>query len=71
MYNSFGAHLDQVSGEDGTRFEVLLPHASQKYAVIDDLEPDAEGWIHAPTEPGLGAAIDFDLIEREKTAVLE
>ena len=52
-------------------FEVLLPHASQKYAVIDDLEPDAEGWIHAPTEPGLGAAIDFDLIEREKTAVLE
>jgi L-alanine-DL-glutamate epimerase-like enolase superfamily enzyme len=52
-------------------FEVLLPAGAQKYGLIDDLEPDAEGFIHAPTEPGLGAQIDFELIERNKTAVLE
>jgi L-alanine-DL-glutamate epimerase-like enolase superfamily enzyme len=28
------------------------------------------GLVHAPTGPGLGAAIDFDLIERRKTAML-
>jgi len=26
--------------------------------------------VHAPTGPGLGAAIDFELIERKKVATL-
>lgn len=43
-------------------FEVLLPAGAQKYAVVDDLEPDAAGLIHAPAAPGLGATIDRDLI---------
>ncbi|WP_415787057.1 enolase C-terminal domain-like protein [Bordetella tumulicola] len=51
-------------------FEVLLPGGAQKYSLIDDIEPDAEGYAHAPTEPGLGAKIDFDLIERKRIAVL-
>ena len=51
-------------------FEVLLPAAAQKYGLARDIEVDARGLVHAPTEPGLGAAIDFDLIARQTTTVL-
>jgi len=51
-------------------FEVLLPAAAQKYGLREDIEVDARGLVHAPAGPGLGAAIDFDLITRQKTAVL-
>jgi L-alanine-DL-glutamate epimerase-like enolase superfamily enzyme len=52
-------------------FEVLLPAESQKYGLIQDIEIDSDGFVHAPVEPGLGAAIDFDLIKRKTVAVLE
>ena len=51
-------------------FEVLLPSGAQKYGLIEDIDPDADGLVHAFDEPGLGAKIDFELIERKKTAVL-
>jgi L-alanine-DL-glutamate epimerase-like enolase superfamily enzyme len=51
-------------------FEVLLPAGAQKYGLVEDIEVDANGLVHAMSEPGLGAAIDFDLIDRRKTAVL-
>jgi L-alanine-DL-glutamate epimerase-like enolase superfamily enzyme len=51
-------------------FEVLLPAAAQKYGLVEDIEVDAQGLVHAPTAPGLGARIDFDLIARRQTAVL-
>jgi L-alanine-DL-glutamate epimerase-like enolase superfamily enzyme len=51
-------------------FEVLLPAGAQKYGLAQDIEVDAQGLVHAMNEPGLGAAIDFALIERRKTAVL-
>jgi L-alanine-DL-glutamate epimerase-like enolase superfamily enzyme len=51
-------------------FEVLLPDAAQKYGLEQDIVADKDGFVHAPTEPGLGAAIDFALIERKKVAVL-
>ncbi|MBC5768580.1 enolase C-terminal domain-like protein [Ramlibacter albus] len=51
-------------------FEVLLPAESQKYGLQQDIEIDADGMVHAPTGPGLGAAIDFDLIRRKQVAVL-
>jgi L-alanine-DL-glutamate epimerase-like enolase superfamily enzyme len=51
-------------------FEVLLPAAAQKYGLVDDIEVDANGLVHALDGPGLGATIDLDLIERQKTAVL-
>jgi len=46
------------------------PFATQKYGLAEDIEVDAHGLVRAPTGPGLGAAIDFDLIARQKTAVL-
>jgi L-alanine-DL-glutamate epimerase-like enolase superfamily enzyme len=51
-------------------FEVLLPSAAQKYGLVEDIEVDARGLVHAMNGPGLGAAIDFGLIERQKVAVL-
>jgi L-alanine-DL-glutamate epimerase-like enolase superfamily enzyme len=51
-------------------FEVLLPDAMQKYGLAPDIEIDRDGYVHAPTGPGLGAQIDFDLIERKKVGVL-
>ncbi len=51
-------------------FEVLLPDGAQKYGLVKDIEVDRNGLVHALDGPGLGAEIDFDLIERKKIAVL-
>jgi L-alanine-DL-glutamate epimerase-like enolase superfamily enzyme len=51
-------------------FEVLLPAAAQKYGLVEDIEVDRHGLVRAPGGPGLGARIDFDLIERHRTTVL-
>ena len=37
---------------------------------LRDARIDRHGLVHAFNGPGLGAAIDFDLIERKKIAVL-
>ncbi len=51
-------------------FEVLLPDVQNRYGMLHEIEVDGSGLVHAPEEPGLGAPIDFDLIEREKLGVL-
>jgi L-alanine-DL-glutamate epimerase-like enolase superfamily enzyme len=51
-------------------FEVLLPDEAQKYGLQHDLAIDRNGMIAAPTRPGLGADIDFELIKRKQVAVL-
>ncbi|HUM16253.1 MAG TPA: enolase C-terminal domain-like protein [Candidatus Nitrosotalea sp.] len=51
-------------------FEVLLPAEAQKYGLVADIEVDSHGMVRAPTAPGLGAQIDFELIERKKLSVL-
>ncbi|MEZ5849267.1 MAG: enolase C-terminal domain-like protein [Hyphomicrobiaceae bacterium] len=51
-------------------FEVLLPDGAQKYGLLEDIEVDAQGLVHAIDAPGLGARIDFDLVRRKQVAVL-
>jgi len=51
-------------------FEVLLPDDAQKHGLVKDIEVDGDGMVHAFNGPGLGAEIDFDLIERNKVATL-
>jgi hypothetical protein len=51
-------------------FEVLLPAGAQKYGLAQDIEVDKRGLVHALDGPGLGANIDFALIDRKKIAVL-
>jgi L-alanine-DL-glutamate epimerase-like enolase superfamily enzyme len=38
--------------------------------LIDDIEVDRDGLVHAPTGVGLGARLDFDRIKRNTEAVL-
>lgn len=52
-------------------FEVLLPSEVQKHGLVNDIEVDENGMVHAFNGPGLGAEIDFDLIERNKIAELK
>ena len=51
-------------------FEVLLPSGAQKYGLENDIEVDSEGMVHAFNKPGLGADIEFDLIDRNKIVVV-
>jgi len=51
-------------------FEVLLPHGAQKYGLATEIQIDSNGMVHAFDKPGLGADIDFDLIERNKIAIV-
>jgi L-alanine-DL-glutamate epimerase-like enolase superfamily enzyme len=51
-------------------FEVLQPDAAQKHGLVQDIEVDANGLVHAPDRPGLGYEIDWDLIQRNKVAEL-
>jgi L-alanine-DL-glutamate epimerase-like enolase superfamily enzyme len=53
-----------------TYFEVLLPHGAHKYGVINEIEIDRDGLAHCPETPGIGAEIDFELIEARKIAAL-
>ena len=41
------------------------------YGLVTDIEFDEHGMVHAPTEPGLGYEIDWDLVKREHTATVE
>jgi L-alanine-DL-glutamate epimerase-like enolase superfamily enzyme len=53
-----------------TFFEVLLPHGAHKYGLINDIRIGKDGLAHCPRAPGIGAEIDFDLIERKRIAHL-
>ncbi len=69
-HNNF-ANMHLIMGiKNCEYFEVLLPDASQKYGVINEIEVDADGLVHAPMTPGIGAEIDFELITAKKTDVL-
>ena len=52
-------------------FEVLLPDGAQKYGLVEDITVGKDGMVHAPTKPGLGYEIDFELIEKKKMGVLK
>jgi L-alanine-DL-glutamate epimerase-like enolase superfamily enzyme len=65
------ANLHVIASLRNTEFfEVLLPDAAQKYGLEQDIVIGHDGLVHVPNEPGLGAAIDFKLIERKKISVL-
>src|SRR5690606_18122103 len=65
------ANLHVIMATRNTEFfEVLLPERAQKYGLVDDITVDSEGFVHTFDRPGLGAEIDFALIERNKIEIL-
>ena len=79
-YNALGnvANLHVMMAVDNCEwFEVLtfnrsgdhsLEHLS--YGLAEPLEIDSDGLLHAPTAPGLGVEIDWDLINSAVEAVV-
>ena len=51
-------------------FEVLLPDEAQKHGLVRDIDIDENGLAHVPDRPGIGAKIDFELIEHNKIGEL-
>ena len=51
-------------------FEVLQPDSAQKHGLVQDIEVDAQGFVHAPVAPGLGYEIDWARIRRDTVTVL-
>ncbi|QQS11358.1 MAG: mandelate racemase [Rhodospirillales bacterium] len=65
------ANLHVIASIRNTEFfEVLLPDGAQKYGLAKDIVVGRDGMVEVPDGPGLGAEIDFALIERKKVAVL-
>ncbi len=52
-------------------YEVFPCTGANKYGLVEDIEVDDKGLVYAPTRPGLGYDIDWDLVKREHTATAE
>jgi len=50
-------------------YEVFPATGANKYGLVEDIEVDDKGLVYAPSEPGLGYEIDWELVEREKVQV--
>jgi L-alanine-DL-glutamate epimerase-like enolase superfamily enzyme len=62
---------------DGFRMKCEIHHGgnslgngANKYGLVEDIEVDKQGFVHAPQKPGLGFEIDWELVKRNKVAVL-
>jgi L-alanine-DL-glutamate epimerase-like enolase superfamily enzyme len=51
-------------------WEVLLPSQYQQPGVVNQIEVDSQGMVHAPESPGLGYEIDWNYIKKNTTRVL-
>ncbi len=45
-------------------YECLLPAEANQFGVENDIAVDSEGYVHAPTEPGLGCRLDWKFLEK-------
>jgi L-alanine-DL-glutamate epimerase-like enolase superfamily enzyme len=52
-------------------YEVFPANGSNKYGLVEDIEVDSQGLVHAPQKPGLGYEIDWDLVKRNTVAVVK
>ena len=52
-------------------YEVFPAHGTNKFGLVEDIEVDAQGLVYAPEKPGLGYAIDWDLVKREQVQVVK
>ena len=58
------AHLHwALSASNCDYFEVQWPKQWLDFGLTNPLEPDDEGFMHAPQGPGLGVDIDWDAID--------
>jgi L-alanine-DL-glutamate epimerase-like enolase superfamily enzyme len=64
------AHLHyMLAARNCTYFEMPWPRHGLDFGMKTVLDIDANGWVHAPTAPGLGYEIDWDVIDNATVAV--
>jgi L-alanine-DL-glutamate epimerase-like enolase superfamily enzyme len=51
-------------------YEVFPANGANKYGLVEDIEVDDKGLVHAPKGPGLGYAIDWNLVKQNTIHVL-
>lgn len=65
------ANVHVIMAISNTEFyENFMPRGEQKFGVLNDVAIDDEGYVHAYEGPGLGAEIDFDMIDNNTVTVL-
>ena len=52
-------------------YEFFPCTGANMYGLVKDIEVDGNGLVHAPTEPGLGYMIDWDLVKRDHIGTVE
>jgi L-alanine-DL-glutamate epimerase-like enolase superfamily enzyme len=58
------AHLHFIlSAPNSEYMEVPVPSGMLDFGMLDVIETDDEGFVNAPTKPGLGYAVDWDVVE--------
>ena len=50
-------------------YEMFPPNGENQFGVIDDIQVDDWGFVHAPTNPGLGIKINWELINALKVDI--
>ncbi len=66
------ANLHVMMAVPNCEFYEFFPcTGANEYGLVKDIEFDEQGLVHAPTGPGLGYEIDWDLVKREHTATVE
>jgi L-alanine-DL-glutamate epimerase-like enolase superfamily enzyme len=51
-------------------YEVFPANGANKYGLVEDIEVDDQGLVHAPEKPGLGYDIDWELVKRDRIQVV-
>jgi L-alanine-DL-glutamate epimerase-like enolase superfamily enzyme len=46
-------------------YEVFPATGANKYGLVEDIEVDNKGLVYAPTKPGLGYEIDWELVKKD------
>jgi L-alanine-DL-glutamate epimerase-like enolase superfamily enzyme len=62
MVSSANLHLMLGLGTS-TYFEQAVPYASYEYGMHETIRTGADGYVTAPTRPGLGYEIDWEAME--------
>lgn len=56
-------HL-MLAYDNCTYFEQPIPFEPYEFGAIDTIRTDSEGYVHAPTGPGLGIRMDWDAVKK-------
>ncbi len=63
-------HLDLATSQ-ASFFELPVPYEAYEFGVENPFRPDSNGYVTAPTAPGLGMTIDWEAMEKASLATCE